>query len=100
MTLFGILVKAIEVRGICVLICLLLFIVGEAREAQMPALLENLEIPYTFGKVLCMALTLDKAMTKRVLAYHNIATPKFQVEKAGSVLSLKVGRSFFLQRSL
>eukprot|EP00727_Mastigamoeba_balamuthi_P003275 m51a1_g12945 putative d-alanine--d-alanine ligase (375) ;mRNA; f:1301-2983 len=50
---------------------------GAAREAQMPALLEMVGYPYSFGKPLCMALTLDKAMTKRVLAYHGIPTPRF-----------------------
>jgi D-alanine-D-alanine ligase len=52
---------------------------GDAREAQVPALLEMLRIPYTGSKVLALALTLDKPMTKRVLAYHDLPTPPFQV---------------------
>lgn len=52
---------------------------GDAREAQVPAILEMLRIPYTGSKVLTMALTLDKPMTKRVLAYHGLPTPSFQV---------------------
>jgi len=52
---------------------------GDAREAQVPALLEMLQIPYTGSKVLTLALTLDKPMTKRVLAYHDLPTPAFQV---------------------
>ncbi len=52
---------------------------GDSREAQVPALLEMLRIPYTGSRVLTMALTLDKPMTKRVLAYHNLPTPPFQV---------------------
>lgn len=52
---------------------------GDAREAQIPALLEMLRIPYTGSKVLTLALTLDKPMTKRVLTYHDLPTPQFQV---------------------
>ena len=33
---------------------------GDAREAQVPAILEMLRIPYTGSKVLTLALTLDK----------------------------------------
>lgn len=51
---------------------------GDAREAQVPAILEMLRIPYTGSKVLTMALALDKPMTKRVLAYHDLPTPAFQ----------------------
>lgn len=51
---------------------------GDSREAQVPALLEMLGVPYTAGKVLALAVTLDKAMTKRVLAYHGLPTPAFQ----------------------
>lgn len=51
---------------------------GDAREAQVPALLEMLGVPYSASKVLALALTLDKAMTKRVLAYHGLPTPRFQ----------------------
>jgi D-alanine-D-alanine ligase len=51
---------------------------GDAREAQVPAILEMLRIPYTGSKVLTLALTLDKPMTKRVLAYHGLPTPPFQ----------------------
>jgi D-alanine-D-alanine ligase len=51
---------------------------GDAREAQVPALLEKLQIPYTGSKVLTLALALDKSMTKRVLLYHELPTPTFQ----------------------
>ena len=52
---------------------------GDAREAQVPALLEMLRIPYTGSRVLTLALALDKPMTKRVLTYHDLPTPAFQV---------------------
>jgi D-alanine-D-alanine ligase len=51
---------------------------GDAREAQVPAILEMLQIPYTGSKVLSLALALDKPMTKRVLHYHELPTPNFQ----------------------
>jgi D-alanine-D-alanine ligase len=52
---------------------------GDGREAQVPALLEMLRIPYTGSKVLALALALDKPMTKRILHYHGLPTPEFQV---------------------
>jgi D-alanine-D-alanine ligase len=52
---------------------------GESREAHIPAILEMLRIPYTCSQVLTLALTLDKPMTKRVLHYHRLPTPEFQV---------------------
>ncbi len=52
---------------------------GDSREAQAPAILEMLRIPYTGSRVLTLALALDKPMTKRVLAYHSLSTPPFQV---------------------
>ncbi len=52
---------------------------GDARESQVPAILEMLGIPYTGSKVLCLALTLDKPMAKRILVSHGLPTPPFQV---------------------
>lgn len=61
---------------------------GDAREAQVPAILEMLRIPYTGSKVLALALTLDKPMTKRVLNYHDLPTPPFQIfEREGEPLN-------------
>lgn len=51
---------------------------GDGREAQVPAMLEMLRVPYTGSQVLTLALALDKPMTKRVLAYHGLPTPPFQ----------------------
>ncbi len=51
---------------------------GDSREAQVPAILEMLRIPYTGSKVLTLSLALDKPMTKRVLTYHDLPTPTFQ----------------------
>ena len=52
---------------------------GRSREAQVPALLELYGIPYTFGDPLTCALTLDKAMAKRVVRDAGIRTPDFAV---------------------
>jgi D-alanine-D-alanine ligase len=52
---------------------------GDSREAQVPAILEMLRIPYTGSGVLTLALALEKPMTKRVLTYHALPTPAFQV---------------------
>jgi len=52
---------------------------GDSREAQVPAILEMLRVPYTGSQVLTLALALDKPMTKRVLRYHDLPTPPFQV---------------------
>lgn len=61
---------------------------GDAREAQVPALLEMMRIPYTGSKVLTLALALDKPMTKRILHWHELPTPAFQTfERADEPLS-------------
>lgn len=52
---------------------------GYAREAQVPALLDAYEIPYTFSDPLVLSLTLHKAMTKRVVRDLGIPTPDFLV---------------------
>lgn len=54
-------------------------VAGRSREAQAPAILEAYGIAYTFSDPLTCALTLDKAMTKRVLQNAGLATPKFKV---------------------
>jgi D-alanine-D-alanine ligase len=51
---------------------------GDSRESQIPAILEMLRIPYTGSKVLTLALALDKPMTKRILHWHELPTPRFQ----------------------
>ncbi|RPH48983.1 MAG: D-alanine--D-alanine ligase [Desulfobacteraceae bacterium] len=55
---------------------------GIGREAQVPALLDAYGIPYTFSDPLVLSLTLNKAMTKRVVRDLCIPTPDFAlVEK-------------------
>ncbi len=51
---------------------------GDAREAQVPALLEMLHVPYTASRVLANALALDKTMTKRIWRDMGLPTASFQ----------------------
>jgi D-alanine-D-alanine ligase len=53
-------------------------IYGDAREAQIPALLELFRIPYTASRVLTNAISLDKTMTKRIWRDKNLPTAVFQ----------------------
>lgn len=50
---------------------------GEMREAQVPAMLETLGIPYTHSGALTHAITLDKTLTKKIWLYHGLPTPRF-----------------------
>ncbi len=50
---------------------------GIGREAQVPALLEAYNIPYTFSDPFILALTLHKGMTKRVLRDCAVPTADF-----------------------
>jgi D-alanine-D-alanine ligase len=52
---------------------------GEDREAQIPAILEMLGIPYTGSGPLTLAICLHKAKTKEILSCYDIPTPSFQV---------------------
>lgn len=52
---------------------------GFGREAQIPALLEAYQIPYTFSDSLVSALTLHKGLTKHVIRDQGIPTPDFYV---------------------
>jgi len=52
---------------------------GVAREAQVPALLEAFNIPYTFSDAAAMVYTLDKALAKLMVRDAGIRTPQFLV---------------------
>jgi len=60
---------------------------GYGREAQVPALLDAYRIPYTFSDPLTMSLTLDKAMAKRVVRDHGIATAPFALVESEAELA-------------
>jgi D-alanine-D-alanine ligase len=48
---------------------------GADREAQLPAIMEMLQIPYTGPKPLGYAVGLNKSVAKEILSYYKIATP-------------------------
>jgi len=50
---------------------------GISREAQIPAMLDMLKIPYTGSDPLTLTTCLDKARTKEILTYHRIKNAKF-----------------------
>ena len=58
---------------------------GESREAQIPAILEMLRIPYTGSNPLTLGLCLNKARAKEVLAYYGIPTARFIVASNPSI---------------
>lgn len=52
---------------------------GSDREAQIPAMLEMLQIPYTGSPPLAQAIVLDKSKTKEILIAHKIPTLPYQL---------------------
>ncbi len=56
---------------------------GRAREAQTPAVLNLLHIPFTGSDETTLCLALDKALTKRLLATYHIPTPHYRVYTPG-----------------
>lgn len=52
---------------------------GPSREAQVPAMLEMLNIPYLGSDPLTLGICLDKARAKEILSYHGIPTAPFRV---------------------
>jgi D-alanine-D-alanine ligase len=60
---------------------------GFGREAQVPALLEAWDIPYTFSDPLLLSLTLHKGMTKRVIRDLGIPTPDFAVVESSEEIA-------------
>ncbi len=52
---------------------------GIGREAQVPALLDAYNIPYTFSDTMVMSLSLHKGMTKRIIRDCGIPTAGFDI---------------------
>src|SRR4030067_1208341 len=50
-----------------------------SREAQVPSVLEMLEIPYVGSDPLCLAVSLDKPLTKKIIKALEIPTPDWRV---------------------
>jgi D-alanine-D-alanine ligase len=59
---------------------------GFGREAQVPALLDAYDIPYTFSDPMVLSLTLHKGMTKHILRDLGLPTPDFFVAETESDL--------------
>jgi D-alanine-D-alanine ligase len=71
---------------------------GYAREAQVPALLEAYGIPTVFSDPLTLALTLDKAWTKRIVRSEGVPTADFAViERASDIAKLDLPYPVFLK---
>ena len=56
---------------------------GRNREAQVPALLELLDIPYSGSDPAALSIALDKALAKRIVRQHGILTPNFTILQTG-----------------
>ena len=50
-----------------------------SREAQVPSVLEMLNIPYVGSDPQCLAICLDKPLTKKIVAGSGISTPNWRV---------------------
>lgn len=71
---------------------------GVSREAQAPALLEAYDIPYVFSDPLTLAVSLDKAMAKRIVRDAGVPTPDFAViEGADDIARVTLPYPLFLK---
>ncbi|MBE0595834.1 MAG: ATP-grasp domain-containing protein [Desulfuromonadales bacterium] len=52
-------------------------LLGASREAQIPAMLDMLGLPYTGSDPVTLGICLDKRRTKEVLTCHGVPTPRF-----------------------
>ena len=50
-----------------------------SREAQVPSILELLNIPYSGSDPQCLAICLDKPLTKKLVASEEVSTPKWRI---------------------
>jgi D-alanine-D-alanine ligase len=50
-----------------------------SREAQAPSVLEMLGVPYSGSDPLCLAVSLEKPLAKRLVSFSGVATPRWQV---------------------
>ena len=64
---------------------------GVNREAHVPAICEFFGIPYSGSDPFTLALCLDKARTKEMLAYHGVPTAPFTVVRNEAELEGLVG---------
>jgi D-alanine-D-alanine ligase len=50
-----------------------------SREAQVPSILEVLNVPYSGSAPQCLSICLDKPLTKHILKAHGIITPQWRL---------------------
>ncbi|MBI5464938.1 MAG: ATP-grasp domain-containing protein [Ignavibacteriales bacterium] len=55
---------------------------GPSREAQMPAMFEMLDIPYTGSDPLTLGICLDKSRAKEILSHHCVPTAPFAIVRS------------------
>jgi len=65
---------------------------GSCREALVPALLDAYRIPYTFSEPLVHAITLDKAITKRLLRDQGLSVTDFAVVSEPNQICITFGQ--------
>lgn len=69
---------------------------GRSREAQVPAILELYQVPYTFSDPLVCAATLDKAIAKKLVASEGLPTAGFAVVRsAADIAAVNLGYPLF-----
>ncbi len=61
-------------------------------DGTVQGLLEVLGIPYTGSGVLASSVTMDKVATKKLLLYHELPTPAFEVFRKGQSLETLLAR--------
>jgi D-alanine-D-alanine ligase len=71
---------------------------GYAREAQVPALLEAYDIPHVFSDALTLAVSLDKAWSKRIVSAAGVPTaPCAVIERASDIANVTLAYPLFLK---
>jgi D-alanine-D-alanine ligase len=71
---------------------------GRSREAQVPALCEMFDQPYTFSDPLTCAVTLDKPLAKRLVRDHGLPTAPFAVvTQAAEIDQIDLAPPLFLK---
>lgn len=61
-------------------------------DGRVQGMLEMMKIPYTGSGVLASSLIIDKVATKKMLLYHELPTPGFEVLSAGGDVDEIMGR--------
>ena len=65
-----------------------------SREAQVPSILEMLDIPYVGSDPECLAICLDKHLTKKLLQMEGIPTPEWRLIGSRQELEETVWQGF------